>query len=85
MQVPGDTSLSEKKMGDMNQPAKCVYQDQEGDLKSQKLRSLPWIFVNNIFLLMRLIVSIVPLCPIISLAVVPDIKERRLNALQWLQ
>jgi len=51
LQVPGDKSLSEKRMGDMNQPAKCVYQDKEGDLKSQRLRSIPWIFVNNIFYL----------------------------------
>jgi hypothetical protein len=33
----------------MNQPAKCVYQDKEGDLKSQRLRSIPWILVNNFY------------------------------------
>jgi hypothetical protein len=49
LQVPGDKSLSEKRMGDMNQPAKCVYQDKEGDLKSQRLRSIPWILVNNFY------------------------------------
>ncbi len=70
----------------MNQPAKCVYQDEEGDLKSQRLRSIPWIFVNNIFLLMGLIVSIVSPLSIISMPVAPDtLKERRLNALQGLQ
>ncbi len=51
LQVPGEKSFGEKKQEDLNQPAKFVCQDKEGDLKPQKLRSIPWILVNNIFYL----------------------------------